>query len=372
MKAWPGHPGKCFWRQAARFAACVLILVLGLPLPVALARASEQAVLNGTAAPLDGLRLEFGGGGAFTTPGAQGYHSVLTMAVKKYLNGLEDTNWTPDGKLTWSVTLAVNGLSSGPEGVWKRAASAKNGLIWLAYATDSVDGATDWSADAILGAAPTGATAYLADVVGSRTITVRVADNSGSSVGQTFTFGPGPLSAFSKTWANGSGGIKWAEYWNSDNNASPAAASFQGSGNSFPAAAFCGGSVNREVTTDPSASGPSSSGFSPKTADWSAEYRPPGATGCLKRYALSSRLAKAEQLLAVAAYNGSCNSSGNAAGGKGAALAAGWSSDGDRYVWSGEAGFDGNSFKAVIVDLYDGCVGWGGVVHVNPVAVCLP
>jgi hypothetical protein len=327
--------------------------------------------LNDTAAPLSELMVEFGGGGAFTTPGDQGYQSVLIMTVKKYVNGVEDTSWSPEGKVTWTVTSAVSALSAGAEGVWKRAADAKNGLMWVASATDSVDGATDWSADAIQGAAPTGVTAYLADIVGSRTITVTVADSSGSSGGQTFAFGPGPLSAFSKTGANGNGGIQWAEYSSSDNTASPAAASFQESGNSFPAAAFCGGSVNRNVTTDPSGSGPSSSGFTPNAADWSAEYLPPGATGYLERYALSSGLAKTEQLLAVAVYNGSYNTSGTAAGRKGAALAAGWSLGGYNRGWSGEVGFDG-IFYAVIVFLDYGNVGWSYVANDYAVAVCVP
>jgi hypothetical protein len=372
------------WKQAARFAACTLIPALGLPVPgaCASARAVEEVALPGDVAPGNGLPdnglpgnglvVEFsGGGGAFTTPGAQGYQTVLAMKVKKVVNGVEDTTWRPEGKVAWTVTSVVSGLSAETEGVWKRAVDAKNGLMWLASATDSVDGATDWSADAIQGAAPTGVTAYLADVVGSRTITVTVADNRDRSGGRTFTFGPGPLSAFSKTGANGSGGIKWAEYWNSDNDASPAGDSFQGSGNSFPAAAFCSGSVNRKLTTDPSGSGPSSSGFTPNAGDWSAEYTPPGVAGNMERYALSSRLAKAEQLLAVAAYHGAYNASGNAAGRKGVALAAGWSLGGYNYGWAGEVDFDGY-FGAAFVDLGTGFVGWDYVSHDGPIAVCVP
>jgi hypothetical protein len=387
MKAWPEHPGKGFRKQAARFAACVLTLTLGLSAPVALApvgakdnapvlrrlnspepaQAKEEATLNGKAAPGDGLAVEFSGGGAFTTPGEQGYQSVLTMTVKKYVNGLEDTTWTPDGKVTWTVTSAVSGLSSGAEGVWKRAPEAKNGLIWLASAADSVDGATDWSEDAILGTAPTGATAYLADIVGSRTITVTVADNSDSSGGQTFSFGPGPLSTFSKTGANGSEGLQWAEYFTSDNSPSPAAASFQGSGNAFPPAAFCGGNVNRNVTTNSIGSKQYPAGFSPNAGGWSAEYRPPDAHGYLERYALSSKLAKAEQLLAVAAYHESYNASG-----KGAALAAGWSLGRCNCGWTGEAGFYGLNFGAVAVDLDNGIGAWFLVIASSPVAVCVP
>jgi hypothetical protein len=379
MKAWPERPEKGLWKQAARFVACALIpaLILGLPI---LARAMEEVALPGTTAPGNGLVVEFSGGGAFTSPGAQGYQTVLAMRVKKVVNGVADTTWRPDGNVVWTVTSQTSGLSSDAQGVWKRAVDAKNGLIWLVSATDSVNGATDWSADAIQGMAPTDVTAYLADIVGSRTITVTVADNSDRSGGQTFTFGPGPLSAFSKTGANGRLGIQWAEYsslaeyssW--DDTISPAAAPFQDSGNSFPAATFCGGSVNRNVTTDPSGSGPSSSGFSPNAGDWSAEYMPPGTAGYLERYALSSRLAKAEQLLAVAVYNGLHNASGAAAGRKGAALAAGWSLGRYNFAWTGEVGFCGDDFYvfvAVIVNLDSGTVSWTGVDFAYPVAVCV-
>jgi hypothetical protein len=369
MRTLPAYPGKSVWRQAARFTACVLLLALCPP-----ARAGDSGQTlppEGNAAPPNGLTVEFSGGGAFTTPGPQGYQSVLSMTVKKYVNGVADAAWTPNGPVAWTVTSRINGLSTGAEGVWKRAAEAKNGLIWLASARASVPGSTNWNPDAIRGAAPTGVTAYLADVVGSRTITVTVADGGESSGAQTFTFGAGPLSAFSKTGANGSGGIRWAECGNPDNSDSPAAASFQGPGNSFPAAAFCGGNVNRDVTTTGSA-GPSSSGFTPNAGGWSAEYASPGAADYRERYALSSRLAKAEQLLAVAVYNKSHNASGAAAGRKGAALAGGWSLGEYHFAWTGEADFDGSIFGAVIVDLYVGDVNWLAAAAVHPAAVCVP
>jgi hypothetical protein len=83
-----------------------------------LAGDNEQTfALNGNAALLNELVVEFSGGGVFTTPGAQGYQSVVGMTVKKYVNGVADTNWMPDGNVTWSVTLAVSGLSTEAEGV---------------------------------------------------------------------------------------------------------------------------------------------------------------------------------------------------------------------------------------------------------------
>jgi hypothetical protein len=105
---------------------------------------NEQTfALNGNAAPLNGLVVEFSGGGAFTTLDAQDYQSVVVMMVKKYVNGVEDT-WTPDGSVTWTVTSAISGLSTGTEGVWKRASNAKNGLMWVASAVGLVFGDTGW------------------------------------------------------------------------------------------------------------------------------------------------------------------------------------------------------------------------------------
>jgi hypothetical protein len=176
-------------------------------------------------------------GADFVTPGAQGYQSIVTMTVKKYVNGVEDSAWVPDGNVTWAVTSRIRGLSTGAEGVWKRAANAQNGLTWVASASTSVDGTTDWrKTDAIQGVAPNGATAFLADVVGSRTITVMVSDNRDSSAGgQTFTFGAGPLSEFRKT---GTRGMEWS--------LDPASRrmhldSVRYAFNTFPAASFCGG-----------------------------------------------------------------------------------------------------------------------------------
>jgi hypothetical protein len=322
--------------------------------------------LDGDAALLSGLVVEFSGGGAFTAPGAQGYQSVVSMTVKKYFNGVEVNTWTPDGNVTWTVTSAISGLPIGPEGVWKRAATAQNGLVWLASAGDSVDGTTDWSTDEIKGSAPTSVTAYLADIVGSRTITVTVADDSDSSSGQTFSFGAGPLSAFSKT---GTSGVQWSPGYKrgTSNNDE-----FQFASQIFPAASFCGGTVNNDVTTTGS-SGPSSSGFTPGVSGgWSEEHLTVGNTSYMERYAEPSKLAKPDQLLAVSVYSASHNSGVQR---KGAAQAAGWLPLGSyNYAWAGGVDFDGNFFRAVIVDLdYGDTSLWFYTVnYAVPVAVCLP
>jgi hypothetical protein len=311
---------------------------------------NEQTfTLNGNAAPLNGLAVEFSGGGAFTTPGAQGYQSVLKMTVKMYVNGVEDPTWTPNGSVTWTVTSAISGLSTGAEGVWKRAANARNGLMWVSSDSDSVDGTTNWGIDEIKGTPPTGATAYLADVVGSRRITVTAADSSGSSGGQTFTFGAGPLSVFSKT---GTGYMLWSSNGTTDNTRADSG-SFQYPTNTFPAVAFCGGGVNNDVTVTGSAT-PSDAGFDPNSGGW--EPRDflgfPDAYLYAGSYAANSRMPTARQLLAVAAYWPYSNTSGDAAGRKGAALAAGW----PNVFWTGEVCFYNPSFRAWLVYLDIGYV----------------
>jgi hypothetical protein len=341
------------------------------PTPVVI-RAGDAAgiyVLGGAAAPLNGLVLTFSGGGAFVTGGPQGYQTVVAMTVKKYVNGVEDTTWTPDGNVTWTVTSNVSGLYvDAANGVWKRGVAARNGLIWVASATESVDGATDWSTDEIKvsstqGSAPTGATAFLADIVGSRTITVTAEDNSDSTGAQTFTFGAGPLSVFSKT---GTGDIKWAD--NASNNQS---GGFQDQTNAFPAAAFCGGTVNNDVAvtgtyTDANA------GFNVNSGGgWSSSGHQATGYSAYSRYAETSRLATTDQLLAVSVYNASYNSVVQR---KGAAPAAGWFPFGsNNFAWTGEVYFTGSDFYAGFVPLGVGNSGGWGAVHGAPaVAVCLP
>jgi hypothetical protein len=162
---------------------------------------SEQTfTLNGQA--LNGMVLTFSGGDDFTTAGPQGYQSILTMTVKKYVNGVEQPL---SGNVTWEVDSEITGLSTGTYGVWRRDVSAKNGLVWVAtdstsvVGTTSADGTTttDWNADEIKGTPPTGGTAYLADIVGSRKITVTVTV-AGENLTDTHTFGAGPLSKFGR------------------------------------------------------------------------------------------------------------------------------------------------------------------------------
>jgi hypothetical protein len=260
--------------------------------------------------------------------------------------------------------------------------------MWVAAADTNLKdvGIPYWNDDKVEGTALTSDTAFLADVVGSRTIKVKAtldsADGGGDVTSEAFTFGDGPLSVFTKTGVNGPvGRIQWATHQRSMTGGGTSNF-FQDSGNSFPAAEFCTGrkdSVNRNVTTDSAGSGPNSSGFTPNAEDWSEEYIPPGITTTItmKRYALSSKLAKAEQLLRVSVYH-----STNAPKSKSAAIAAGWSIGlgSSNIAWTGEVdyyygyynGENKDNFFAVAVGLNTGDVDRFSVNYNGGAAVCLP
>jgi hypothetical protein len=245
------------------------------------------------------LRIEFSpsAGADFATQDQidpqLGYQSIVTMTVKKYINGTEDTSFNPSG-VTWEVNSSIDGLSVtdpssgyGP-GIWKRAASAKNGLAWVASDSESIDGATDWESDTIKGTTPDGKTAYLADIVGSRTVTVKATAGGKDSSAATFTFGKGPLSVFSKSNV-GTGGyqLQWQN------------------GSSYPAAESCGGTIVGDVVITGTVSS-TSAGFGPSASGgWSNAYDPGPGFGRLVRYAENSKLAKLGQMLAVGKYDAS-------------------------------------------------------------------
>jgi hypothetical protein len=230
--------------------------------------------------------------------------------------------------------------------------------MWVATAATPVDGTTNWSGNTIQGTLPTAATAYLADIVGSRTITVQAKADGEESKEVDFTFGDGPLSVFAKT----STGRAWssANHYQSDNNQPPVNPySFQYSGNSFPAAEFCSGlgTIDRAVSTENSPQ----AGFEPwdpASPYWSLMREPRyQLSNSYVRMAVQSKLPTAEQLLAVSAYSNSYNGSVQ---NKGAAFAAGWPLDGSTIAWTGEALFNG-VFYAVFVRFGDGWVNWDRV-----------
>jgi hypothetical protein len=298
------------------------------------------------------------------------------MTVMRRVNGVE-TALDPAETVTWTtVTSNISGLYIDPtNGVWKRAANALNGLSWGTAAHSGTGGydqdSNSWNTDAIMGTAPSGSgsathAASLTDVVGSRTITVTVTVGTETST-DVFTFGQGPLSVFSKTGANGGSDVMWAlQYTNHT------VTGFQASGNTFPAASFCGGTVNNQDITNLTSAGLSSAGFDPgASGGWLDAEWPLGlelATQQIFRHALNSKLPKTEQLLAVAVYNTSFN---NTVPRKGAALAAGWSLGSRNYAWTGEVNFDGNFFNAVDVVLNHGIGYSDNVDYADPAVVCL-
>jgi hypothetical protein len=315
--------------------------------------------LNGLGVTFNKVRGEY-----FATGGAQGYQSIVTMTVKKYVNGVEVAGWTPAGNVNWTVTSSISGLSVGAadsEAIWKRDADDVVGLTWVADASSSVDGATNWVTKIVQGTAPQGITAYLADVVGSRAVTITASDGSDTSAPAVFIFGKGPLSVFSKT---GTADTQWATAGTDDiSNGFQAATT--------PAAYFCSGKhVDNNVMTNGN-SDSSSSGFNPNSGnnDWSGEHLTIDNTSYMQRYAETSKLAKPDQLLAVSPYNNSYNSGVQR---KGAALAARWSLGNSNVAWTGEVDFYSPYFYAVIVYLDDGDTRWLGSVHTSSrVAVCL-
>jgi hypothetical protein len=325
----------------------------------------QMFTLNGTAMP-NGLFVEFTPPGQmdFTTA-ASGYQSTVGMTVKRRVGGVVQ-NLDSSETVAWAVTSNIS-LSAD---VWKRAANALNGLTWgtAADATSYSSSRYSWATNAVAGTAPSGTgsathTASLTDVVGSRTITVTVTVGGETSSGDSFTFGRGPLSVFSKA---GTSGIKWAEYGSDGSSGG-----FQDPNNSFPAAAFCGGRVspyNQGVTT--TGSSDSANFTSGPSGGWSNEYPSTSKSAWMSRYAQYSKLPKMEQLLAVAAYDSRYSAVPER---KGAAWAAGWTLD---RAWAGEVRFNGATFVAANVVFQNGYYKIWPDVNNDPsygvAGVCLP
>jgi hypothetical protein len=270
--------------------------------------------------------------------------------------------------VTWSVVEVVN--PSAPW--WLRSPGAKNGLTWGNLA----DGTSSWSADVVVGTASTTDTVQLTDVVGSRTVTLEASVTIGgvSYTGQeTVSFGDGPLSVFTKAPESGK---KWAVRAGTQWTAASYNGDFTADDNSFPAAAYCDGTVNNMSSNN--GVGVTQTGGSPPYAAtfdtsngwrvgdfWSSEY-----------YSTTSKLPTIGQLVAVSKYNASYDPTIYR---KGAAFAANWPDDsyGSGYYeyWTGQVGFYGayGGFYADGVNLANGGDYWDNVVSNDaPVSVCVP
>ena len=123
---------------------------------------------------------------------------------------LTDANGTKitlnDGEVKWSVIS-----SKVTSDAWMRSAGAYNGLTWGTTAQSATpnEGEKTEKPD---GTAPTGAEAYLTDIVGEREVTVKASvEYNGQTyeAAETVTFGDGPLSVFAGPPSTG--GNTWAE-----------------------------------------------------------------------------------------------------------------------------------------------------------------
>ncbi|MCL2123061.1 MAG: hypothetical protein FWH34_03120 [Desulfovibrionaceae bacterium] len=233
------------------------------------------------------------------------------------------------GDVTWMV------VSSNITAAWwgNRSTGAMNGLAWGAPLSLK---AVEAERTSVSGPAPTGDTARLTDIVGSRVVRVRASMNIGGTVhSQTIdvSFGKGPLSVFRNKPL---GPMSWVKAGNA-----------------------CG------AVDDPDALGPQDSTKS--------KGIPEGIPTHLGNLALkgsgyqnSTKLPTIDQLRNVAASNGSV--------GRGAAFAAGWPDDANGKGWflywtRGTDGFGRAMF--MYLPSGGGPGGWLPVTTEDLVAVCV-
>jgi hypothetical protein len=211
--------------------------------------------------------------------------------------------------ITWAAASVVN-----PTALWwRRGPGDFNGLSW----GGSPDGTSRWTANAVLGTAPTGAVARISDVVGNRTVTLRatlILNGVPFPFHVAQAFGSGPISVFGEAGAPPP--VQWAinDLYNTafgSMNPSSSAA--------FPGpVGYCGGTApvaSLNITLSGAVYEAAPAG------DWvSGWYFDPDYQNLASA---STKVATANQLLLVSRYD-----SGNYTNvrRKGAALAAGWDS----------------------------------------------
>jgi hypothetical protein len=223
--------------------------------------------------------------------------------------------WTPTQPVVWTVEDVVN--PSAPW--WLRGPAAKNGLSW----GPTANGASMWSADAVEGTPPSGDTAQLTDIVGQRTVLVKVEtelDGTPFSATANVTFGRGPLSVFSTAPSSGT-----AQFMTNTGIALGNWAVTSPS-NSFPAAAACGGSVDNASVTITVIFPTVTVNYAPGSG-WETIYLQPFNVNSL--YSTTSRLPSYPEIVAVGRNVSTFYPTISK---KGAAVAAGWA---DEYYISG-------------------------------------
>jgi hypothetical protein len=184
-------------------------------------------------------------------------------------------------------------------------------------------------------------------------------------VSEVITFGKGPLSVFTKAPQTE---LKWAEQNGVAGSADPNATGvFTDSTNSFPAANYCGGTVdNSSGVVSVSGSSPDFRLSVSPSSDWRA-----GDHWTYEYYSTSSGLPTYGQLLAVSRHDGGYNSNLRR---KGAALAAGWPDDDVSLglYWTGQVDlYSTGSFDARLILLAGGDDGVASLTKTNPVTVCV-
>ncbi|WP_300810970.1 hypothetical protein, partial [uncultured Desulfovibrio sp.] len=219
-------------------------LTLGVETEVTFTLQANGNPLGDTAVTLSGENLTFSSTGATTdkdgkftvklTPTGSGGNRTISatvgtdtvpvdLSVSKVTfvltdsGGGKDTSFVGDKYQTikLTATLVIDGKEVSLDGTpvtwtvesssvsceaWMRSAGAYNGLMWGQTPLSLTAAENDKYAPA--GTAPTGAEAYLTDIVGERTVTVKASVEYNGQLytaeEKTVTFGNGPLSVFEK------------------------------------------------------------------------------------------------------------------------------------------------------------------------------
>ncbi|HJA78644.1 MAG TPA: inverse autotransporter beta domain-containing protein [Candidatus Desulfovibrio intestinavium] len=183
--------------RQGRFIVSIASPVAG-PLTLHMRAGENEQTITLNAATASPLSLTASGGGKDTPFGSDNYQTI-TLTATLTIDGQEVQ--LGDGDVTWSVASSTVSCAA-----WRRGASACNGLTWgqtpLSLTFDA-DAENDMAAPA--DNAPDGKTAYLTDIVGERTVTVRATvtyNGQPYTAETTVTFGKGPLAVFATPLRN--------------------------------------------------------------------------------------------------------------------------------------------------------------------------
>lgn len=178
--------------RQGRFIVSIASPVAG-PLTLHMRAGENEQTITLNAATASPLSLTASGGGKDTPFGSDNYQTI-TLTATLTIDGQEVQ--LGDGDVTWSVASSTVSCAA-----WRRGASACNGLTWGQKPLSlTPDDAAENDMAAPADNAPDGKTAYLTDIVGERTVTVRATvtyNGQPYTAEMTVTFGKGPLAVFS-------------------------------------------------------------------------------------------------------------------------------------------------------------------------------